>query len=297
MTAKTCDYKFEATLGAGSFGSVHLVRKRQGGKTFVIKEQNVVGEMAKSSWEMAVSEVRCLKKMRHPNIITYHDAWNEENRFYILMEYATRGTLKDLLDRRRKPLSNEDSLYLFSQVALGVHHIHSRGILHRDLKPENVMLTGRLGEVVKIGDFGVSKNIREQSGVKLAGSYYFMAPEMLRGEPDCDFKSDIWSIGAILYWMVTYELPFQATALKDLIDAVCSSRIRPFELPICTEVVNLVSKMLRNNPTHRPSAAQLLLCPFLVPFVIRHHINLGRVALPRHRHQTDPISSYLKNLK
>ncbi|XP_046746056.1 serine/threonine-protein kinase Nek8-like [Diprion similis] len=283
MTARTTDYKFEALLGSGSFGKVHLVRKRKDRKTFVIKEQDV-SQKAKTTYEMALGEIHCLQKMRHPNIIAYHDAWTEGSRIYIRMEYASRGTLRDLLERRRCPLKNEDALYLFSQVTLGVHHIHSQKILHRDLKPENIMLTGRLGDIVKIGDFGVSKSIQGTlRSATLAGSYYFMAPEMLRGEP-CDFKCDIWSMGAILYWMVTNELPFQATNLKNLVEAVCNSKIQPLKANTSPEVVNLVSKMLRRNPAYRPKTDQLLLCRYLVQYVIRVHLNIGRVAVSNELH-------------
>ncbi|XP_046424863.1 serine/threonine-protein kinase Nek8-like [Neodiprion virginianus] len=305
MSARTTDYKFEAVLGSGSFGKVHLVRKRKDRKTFVIKEQDV-SQKAKTSYEMALGEIHCLRKMRHPNIIAYHDAWIEGSRIYIRMEYASRGTLKDLLERRQNPLKNEDALYLFSQVTLGVHHIHSQKILHRDLKPENIMLTGHLGDIVKIGDFGVSSSMQGTlRSATLAGSYYFMAPEMLRGQP-CDFKCDIWSMGAILYQMVTNELPFQAKNLKDLVEAVCSSRIRPIEANTSPEVVNLVSKMLRSNPAYRPKIEQLLLCPYLVPYMIRVHLNIGRIAVSnkfqhhgasQNLNEINPFTKYLQKFQ
>lgn len=130
----------------------------------------------------------------------------------------------------------QDALYLFAQVVLGVHHIHSKNILHRDLKPENIMLTGHMGDIVKIGDFGLSKCLHEwdkqtlflllsiagvnfndclfiRSNLSHAGSYYYIAPEMLKKEP-YDFKSDIWSMGVVFYEMLTKEFAFPATVMN-----------------------------------------------------------------------------------
>lgn len=140
--------------------TVHLVRRIKDLKPFVIKEQNL-SIKTNISFEMVLREVQYLQKMRHPNIVAYHAAWIENNKSYILMEYATRSTLKELLEKREVPLMEENALYLFSQITLGVHHIHTKKILHRDLKPENILLTGRKGDIVKISDFGVSKDIQE----------------------------------------------------------------------------------------------------------------------------------------
>ncbi|XP_072751503.1 serine/threonine-protein kinase Nek8 [Anoplolepis gracilipes] len=143
------DYTFENILGKGTFGTVYLVRRKKDLKLFVIKAQDL-NTIKHSPSQRVLGEIRCLKKLRHPNIVFYYGAWKKNNYSYILMEYATRCTLKDLLEKRKIPLKEEDALYLFSQVTLGVHHIHSKKILHRDLKPENIMLTGNRGDIVKI---------------------------------------------------------------------------------------------------------------------------------------------------
>lgn len=134
---------------------------------------------------MVVNEIEILKKMRHPNIVAYYGSWSEDEKGYILMEYASRGTLKELLQLYNKPFPEEvkflrkqivffsstnhvfrglilqDALYLFAQIVLGIHHIHKQSVLHRDLKPGNIMLHGAQGDIVKIGDFGISKNVEK----------------------------------------------------------------------------------------------------------------------------------------
>ncbi|KAK2589197.1 hypothetical protein KPH14_002008 [Odynerus spinipes] len=274
----TCiqEYQFEAVLGKGTFGTVHLVRRKKDLKPFVIKEQDLTINIASNqSFGMALREVQYLQKMRHPNIVAYRAAWIENDTSYILMEYATRGTLKDLLEKREVPLMEENALYLFAQITLGVHHIHTKKIIHRDLKPENILLTGRRGDVVKISDFGVSKDIHEES-MSRAGSYYYMAPEMLSDEP-YDMKSDVWGMGVILYEMVTKRLPFPASDLPEMTRMVCNEKPKPLPASISTSTLRLISKMLKKQVAYRPSTDQLVLCPYLVPCIARVHLNLGRI--------------------
>ncbi|XP_054008838.1 serine/threonine-protein kinase Nek5-like [Hylaeus anthracinus] len=271
-------YVFETLLGKGTFGSVYLVRRKRDSKPFVVKEQalNTINALP---FKNILGEIQCLHTLRHPNIVAYHGAWIEENHSYILMEFATRCTLKDLLEKRQSPLKEEDALYLFSQVVLGVHHIHFKKILHRDLKPENIMLTGSHGNVVKIGDFGVSKNFQELKDLTstcCAGSFYYMAPEMLKGEI-YDFKCDVWSMGVILYEMVTKRLPFPGTTLAEIIEMACNKGPRPLCGKTSTAVVNLISKMLRKQPYSRPNTDQLVLCPYLARFIALIYLNLGRI--------------------
>ncbi|XP_076381269.1 serine/threonine-protein kinase Nek5 isoform X2 [Megalopta genalis] len=295
MSMHISDYVFETLLGRGTFGSVYLVRRKTNSKPFVVKEQMFNAANA-LPFKNILGEVQYLHKLRHPNIVAYYGAWIEDDRCYILMEYATRCTLKDLLNKRRTPLTEGDALYLFSQVVLGVHHIHYKKILHRDLKPENIMLTGSRGDIVKIGDFGISKNFQEYLIVQRrryarrvgdssitcrAGSLYYMAPEIF--ERQCyDFKCDIWSMGVVLYEMVTKRHPFPATLdefqdAADIVKMVCKEQPRSFRGYASPAIVNLISKMLRKLPFSRPKTDQLMLCPYLVPFIARTYLNLGRV--------------------
>lgn len=276
MSTSVKDYQFEAVLGKGAFGTAHLVRRKKDLKPFVIKEQDLmIRSSTNRSCGIASREVQYLQKMRHPNVVAYRAAWIENNKSYILMEYATRGTLKDLLEKRETPLIEENALYLFTQITLGVHHIHEKKIIHRDLKPENILLTGRRGDIVKISDFGVSKDLQEES-ISRAGSYYYMAPEMLSNEP-CDLKTDVWSMGVVLYEMITKRLPFPASDLSEMIKMVCNEKPRPLSGNISIKSVRLISKMLKKQVAHRPRMDQLVLCPYLIPFIARVHLNLGRI--------------------
>ncbi|XP_012149617.1 serine/threonine-protein kinase Nek5 [Megachile rotundata] len=278
MSMHINDYSFETLLGQGTFGSVYLVRRKKDLKPFVIKEQ-ILNAANALPFKNILEEVQCLYRLRHPNIVAYYGAWIENNHSYILMEYATRCTLKDLLEKYHSPLKEQDALYLFSQIVLGVHHIHFKKILHRDLKPENIMLTGSRGDVVKIGDFGVSKNFKELHNpltVCRAGSFNYMAPEMLNGQ-SYDFKCDIWSMGIILYEMVTKRHPFPATTLEEITKMICTADPQPLHRGASESIVNIISKMLRKQPRYRPKTDQLVLCPYLIPYIVRIYLNLGRI--------------------
>lgn len=278
MSIHIDDYVFESLLGQGTFGSVYLVRRKKDYQPFVIKKQNLDSVNA-LPYKRILGEVQCLHTLRHPNIVAYYGAWVEDNHSYILMEFATRCTLKDLLEKDDKPLKEQDALYLFCQVVLGVHHIHFKKILHRDLKPENIMLTGSQGDIVKIGDFGVSNNFKElrnASTMHCAGSFNYMAPEMLKGQ-SCDFKCDIWSMGVILYEMMTKKHPFPASNLTEIVTMVCEENPRPLHRGVSPSVVSLISKMLRKYPLYRPRTDQLVLCPYLIPTIAQIYLNLGRI--------------------
>ncbi|XP_076229738.1 MAM and LDL-receptor class A domain-containing protein 1 isoform X6 [Nomia melanderi] len=141
------------------------------------------------------------------------------------------------------------------------------------------MLTGNRGDIVQIGDFGVSKNFQEladPSGLCRAGSFYYMAPEMFEGR--CyDFKCDIWSMGVVLYEMATKRHPFPGTDFAEIMRMTCEESPRPLPDRTSPALVNLISKMLRKLPFSRPKTDQLMLCPHLVPFIGRTYLNLGRV--------------------
>ncbi|XP_012277360.1 serine/threonine-protein kinase Nek8-like isoform X2 [Orussus abietinus] len=251
--------------------TAHLVRRKSDSSPFVIKKQCL------EDYKVVTNEVNLLKKMRHPNIVMYHDSWKEGQQLFILMEYASRGTLKQYLSRRRVPLQEEDALYLFAQMVLGVHHIHKKMVLHRDLKPGNIMLSGPRGDVVKIGDFGVSKNIAREMGVTRVGTKCYMAPEVLKGTV-YDYKCDIWSLGVILYEMLTKRFPFNVRSQVDLIRQICQGVLSPLQRGDASSAVrNLTYKMLDTKPEGRPKSRDLVLCPTIIPHIGRVYKNLDNV--------------------
>lgn len=157
-----------------------------------------------------IKEVELLQQLEHPNIINYYVSFIERQELFIVLELADGGDLSKLIRyfQRRNQLINETIiLKYFTQVCSAVQYIHSKRILHRDIKPANIFMTsdGR----VKLGDFGLgrffSQNTRDAHS--LVGTFYYMSPERIR-ESGYDFSSDVWSLGCVLYELITLNSPF-----------------------------------------------------------------------------------------
>lgn len=111
--------------------------------------------------EASQNEVGIMKTLNHPNVIRYYDSYIRNGKFYIMMEYASKGCLHQFIAKSRPNLLEpQQVMNLFVQILMGLHHIHLKRIIHRDLKPQNIFLTGLKADVVKIGDFGISKILR-----------------------------------------------------------------------------------------------------------------------------------------
>ncbi|XP_015594446.1 serine/threonine-protein kinase Nek5 [Cephus cinctus] len=267
---RTSDFIFKEKLGTGAFGACYLATYKPNQRWYVIKKQSM------EHVEIVMNEVKLLSKMEHTNIITYYGSWIENNKCFILMEYATKGTLYNLLSRRQHPLQQRDALYLFAQITLGVHHIHKQNVLHRDLKPGNIMLTGQNADVIKIGDFGISKRINREDAQTRVGTRMYMAPEVLRGHR-YGYKCDIWSMGIILYEMLTLKFPFASNSHVGMITRILE--MKPSKLPatVSEDCVRMLSKMLQKDPQDRPPSRYLVLCPLLLHSISKVYLNVGRV--------------------
>ncbi|XP_067122738.1 serine/threonine-protein kinase Nek8-like isoform X2 [Centruroides vittatus] len=155
-------YEKIRTVGRGAYGTVYLCR-RIADKMLVIVKQICVDQMTKEERLVSLNESKVLSRLKHPNIIAYYENFLEEQSIVIVMEYAPGGTLYDYLQQREgKLLSEEEVLYYFSQIVLALHHVHSQQILHRDLKSHNILLSEKKN-VIKIGDFGISKILSSKS--------------------------------------------------------------------------------------------------------------------------------------
>lgn len=150
-----------------------------------------------------------LRQLQHRHIISCIDAKKTDNHFYLIMEYCSEGSLEDLITSK-KYLSPAVTLTYFYQIIHALHYLHAKKIFHRDIKPKNILLHN--GEV-KLVDFGLSKIIADQNQLATLGLHTcvgtpsYMAPEMLSGRGWLE-KSDIWSLGVTLYFMIFRQLPW-----------------------------------------------------------------------------------------
>ncbi|XP_026462498.1 serine/threonine-protein kinase Nek8-like [Ctenocephalides felis] len=264
---KFSNYRLVQQIGRGTYGTVYKCKRLKDSETVVVKEI-CVNFSDHVSFESVKNEIVILAKLSHPNIIGYHETFYNDHSVFIVMEYASKGTLSSYLTSKTIKLPEMEVLHILSQIAMGVQYIHSKGILHRDLKCENIFLSA--GLVVKIGDFGISKILLNQSkAFSVIGTPYYQSPELCQNKP-YGYKSDMWAIGCILYEMCTLRKAFDATTLAGLVMKIMEAKITPIDPgTYSTPLWNIIQGLLCFDPDLRPSAVQLLCHPLIAQLVFK----------------------------
>lgn len=258
---ETQGYAMVRQIGKGSFGRALLVRNK-GSKEFVVKEVKLTN-LSASEKDLARLEIKVLRSVSHPNIVRYIDHFEDNSHLYIVMEYADSGDLGKVLKGARMPLLESEVLDYFVQICMALEHIHSKQVLHRDLKPSNVFLSNNK-KLVKMGDFGISTILQgAHAQVKTqCGTPYYFSPELCQKKA-YNSKSDIWSLGCLLYEMLTLRRPFNGANMKLLMGNICVGQYAPLPVHFSKEVQNLVRKMLSHDPSKRPSMSAILAMTFI----------------------------------
>ncbi|KAF9220114.1 kinase-like protein [Gyrodon lividus] len=267
-------------IGNGSFGIIRKVRRKSDGLVFARKELNFE-RMSERDRKQIVAEVNILKDLDHEHIVRYHDRHvdREAGILYILMEYCGGGDLSTVIKqalKHNRPVPEDTIWNYFMQILLALQHCHhppSHGrsgsssdgdgkdrrpqILHRDLKPDNVFLDE--SHSVKLGDFGLSKALAQASFANTyVGTPYYMSPELMQ-EKAYDSKSDIWSLGCLIYELCALKPPFhEAKTHAELSIFIRNGRIPPLPRGYSQALSSVIKAMLNLNPAMRPSATQLL---------------------------------------
>eukprot|EP00892_Ulva_mutabilis_P012895 jgi/Ulvmu1/9979/UM059_0028.1 len=259
---------------------------RCNGESVVVKAVRV-DTLDEDERQRALQEAQTLSYLRHTNIIRYHDVrYNEkESALYIIMEHATGGDLAALIKQRacqRRPFNEDFILLVFVQVMLAVSHVHARGYLHRDVKASNVFLMGH-DNIVKLGDFGLAKPTQAPHNLAetTVGTPCYCSPEMCENKP-YSAKSDIWSLGCLLYELTTLKHAFHGSTLPALIVNILQGRFPPVPSRFSIHLRSLICSMLAQNPARRPTADSILKLPWMQPHLQRYS-ELMRRQLPENR--------------
>ncbi|KFP69987.1 Serine/threonine-protein kinase Nek3, partial [Acanthisitta chloris] len=250
------EYKVLKVLGEGSFGRALLVHHRLSEQKYAMKEIRL--PMSSSGVENSRKEAVLLAKMKHPNIVAYKESFEADGHLYIVMEYCDDGDLMQKIKHQRGNFFPEDMiLHWFVQMCLAVKHIHDKRVLHRDIKSKNIFLTQN-GKV-KLGDFGSARLLAHPMSYACTyvGTPYYVPPEIWESMP-YNNKSDIWSLGCILYELCTLKHPFQANSWKHLILKICKGSYDPLPSHYSYELHYLIKQMFKRNPQNRPSATTIL---------------------------------------
>ncbi|XP_061481256.1 serine/threonine-protein kinase Nek2 [Rhineura floridana] len=276
MPSRPEDYEVLLTIGAGSYGRCQKVRRRADGKVLVWKELDY-GSMTESEKQMLVSEVNLLRELKHPNIVRYYDRIIDRTNttLYIVMEYCEGGDLATLIakcTKERHYLDENFVLRVLTQLALAIKECHRRSdgghtVLHRDLKPANIFLDSKKN--VKLGDFGLARILHHDTSFAktFVGTPYYMSPEQIN-RMSYNEKSDIWSLGCLLYELCALSPPFTAFNQKELAEKIREGKFRRIPYRYSDQLNELITKMLYLKDYYRPSVEEILQNPLIAELVL-----------------------------
>ena len=257
------DYEILKRLGEGSFSNVYLVKNKRNNLIYALKKVEI-SKLTPNARENSLNEIRILASINHENIISFIDSFytnseNNQNYLNIILEYADDGDLESKIKNQKKIKQYfEEKLIwsIFIQIVFGLNFLHKKNIMHRDLKSANIFLM-KNGKI-KLGDLNVAKVIQEQEVLRTqTGTPYYASPEIWEDKP-YSFKSDIWSIGIILYQMAALKMPFNGKNINEVYYNL--SHVKMQELPnIYSENLSLmIKKILKKDPNERPSCDEIL---------------------------------------
>jgi serine/threonine-protein kinase len=257
-------YQILSNLGSGGFGTVFLARDAWIDKKVAIK----VPHRQSGDFDEQLQEPRLLAALDHPNIVGILTAERIDGVFFIVMEYVKGESLEAVLDRE-KSLDVPRALNYAAQVLKGVEHAHQAQILHRDLRPANVLISE--SGAVKVADFGTSRLLEKSHATTVIGSPPYMAPEQFKGR--AVLASDIYSVGVLLYQMMTGTLPYFSPNPAQIERLIAQGRCTPPRLrnsQIPKEISDIAMKAIAPEVPERYQRASELLEDLLTAADIDH---------------------------
>ena len=258
------DFKIISKLGEGAYSTVYKVKRIVDNNIYALKKVKLLN-LSEKEKQNSLNEVRLLASINSNYVISYKEAFFDEkdSTLGIVMEFADRGDLYQKIVEHKKSamfFEETDVWRIFIQLVKGLKALHDLKILHRDLKSANVFLLS--DGTAKLGDLNVSKVVRRGLGYTQTGTPYYASPEVWKDQP-YDNKSDIWSLGCVLYEMITLRPPFRAQNMEGLYNKVIKGQFNRIPDRFSNELYEIVKLLIQINTDSRPSCDEILKNPIV----------------------------------
>lgn len=250
-------YKTLRVIGKGSFGKAILCLDTVTNKNVVMKVIDL-GSQPEHVQAASLQEAKILKAVAHPNVISYVDSFMDNGNLCIVMEYAAGGDLwTQITEAEGHHFPEHQIIQWVREMAAALEYIHSIHILHRDIKSQNMFLDAQ-GHV-KLGDFGIAKILSntDDFAQTIVGSPFYLSPEICHGT-QYDAKTDIWSLGCVIYELCTLSPAFSGNNMGAIVMKILRQKQDPIPDCYSQELADLVDWMLQKNPEDRPTIQQVM---------------------------------------
>ncbi|KAK3235266.1 Phosphatidylinositol:ceramide phosphoinositol transferase (IPC synthase) [Cymbomonas tetramitiformis] len=257
------DFDIGKPLGRGKFGNVYLAREKSS-KYIVALKVLFKNQLQQSNVEHQLRrEIEIQSHLRHPNILRLYGYFYDQNRVYLILEYAARGELYKELQKCKRFSERRAATYI-SSLAGALQYCHKKHVIHRDIKPENLLL-GMKGEL-KIADFGWSVHAPHSRRQTLCGTLDYLPPEMVEGR-DHDASVDVWSLGVLCYEFLFGNPPFEAEGHSETYKRILRVDLTfPKAIPVSDDAKDIITQLLKKDPRQRMPLDQVLKHSWIVKY-------------------------------
>lgn len=233
------------SIGRGAFSKIYAGYTLFSNKDVAIKR--IKHSKYKKNSKLLDREIEIMKSLSHPNIIKLFDVIRERHTIFIIMEMCDKGDFSKFLNNR--PLKEKHAHRFLHQITNGLKYLHEHKIIHRDLKPQNILLTRNY--TLKISDFGLAKIFNDTMSETICGSPLYMAPEILTYQK-YNSKADLWSVGIILYEMLSGNTPYNSKSIYELVCDIKKTKITlPHFVHVSDDCIDLLHRLLIVEPNMR----------------------------------------------
>ena len=254
------NFEILTQLGKGSFGAVYKVLRKTDNKIYAMKIVNIPN-LSQKEINNSLNEIRILASIHNPHVVSYHEAFYSENTktLHLIMDYLDDSDLENKIisyKKSNKQFLEKEIWKIFKQIVIGLKSLHDNKIIHRDLKSANIFLDKN--GICKIGDMNVSKVIKNSIlNNTQTGTPYYASPEIWNDKP-YNFKTDIWSLGCILYEICTLKPPFIGKNFEDVYNKITSGKFKVIPGIYSHSLRNVINNLLKVRSEERPNCDILL---------------------------------------